>query len=73
MHAGDGSLHMSLAPRDARLVLERGWGQRHGLSERMLYSGFVMVYAPRNDEDATVVESILRASAEFMTGERMAE
>ena len=69
MHASDGSMHMSLTPKDAKLVLDKGWGQRHGLSERVIYSGFVMIYAPRDDGEARVVEKILRASVGFMTGE----
>jgi hypothetical protein len=71
MHASDGSLHMSLSPKDAKLVLERGWGQRHGLSGRVLYAGFVMVYAPRDEGEAKVVEGLLRGSVRFMVGEEI--
>jgi hypothetical protein len=69
MHASDGSIHVNLAPKDAKLVLERGWGQRHPLAGRLLYLGNIMVYAPRNEEELEVVESITRAGARFMVGE----
>lgn len=44
----DGSLHLTLHPKDVKLVLERGWGQRHplargGFFERFVPVGFVMV------------------------------
>ncbi|KAA6411083.1 MAG: hypothetical protein FRX48_05394 [Lasallia pustulata] len=32
IHASDGSMHLTLHPADAALVIERGWGQRHPLS-----------------------------------------
>ncbi|KAM0435159.1 hypothetical protein ACHAPT_003249 [Fusarium lateritium] len=69
MHGSDGSLHLNLAPKDAKLVLERGWGQRHPLSGRMLYTGLVMIYAPRGEEELEVVERITKASVRFMLGE----
>ncbi|KAJ9478811.1 Glucosamine-6-phosphate deaminase [Pseudozyma hubeiensis] len=36
----DGSLHMTLHPDDAALVIERGWGQLHPLAGFPSYSGF---------------------------------
>jgi hypothetical protein len=70
MHASDGSLHVNLTPKDAKLVLERGWGQRHPLSGRVLYLGLVMIYAPRGEQELEVVEKITRASVRFMLGEK---
>lgn len=69
MHASDGSMHLNLAPKDAKLVLERGWGQRHPLSGRMLYTGLLMIYAPRGEEELEVVKRITKASIRFMLGE----
>jgi hypothetical protein len=69
MHGNDGSMHLNLAPKDAKLVLERGWGQRHPLSGTILYLGDVMVYAPRNEEELEAVKRITRAAAKFMLGE----
>lgn len=36
----DGSLHMTLHPSDAALVVERGWGELHSLAGFPSYSGF---------------------------------
>ncbi|CBQ71083.1 conserved hypothetical protein [Sporisorium reilianum SRZ2] len=36
----DGSLHMTLHPDDAALVVERGWGELHSLAGFPSYSGF---------------------------------
>lgn len=69
MHGSDGSMHLNLAPRDAKLVLERGWGQRHPIAGTILYLGDVMVYAPRNEEELEVSQKITRAAAKFMLGE----
>jgi hypothetical protein len=69
MHGSDGSLHLNLAPKDAKLVLERGWGQRHPLAGTVLYLGDVMVYAPKSEDELEVVKKITRAAAKFMLGE----
>ncbi|KAF4445155.1 hypothetical protein FACUT_124 [Fusarium acutatum] len=71
MHGSDGSMHINLSPKDAKLVLERGWGQRHPLSGTVLYLGNVMVYAPRNDEELEVVKNITRAGVKFMLCEEL--
>lgn len=73
VHPLDGSLHMSLAPRDAKLVIERGWGERFGLGGSVMPVTYIMVYAPRpggrEAADAEVVARILAASVKFMLGE----
>jgi len=66
-HPSDGSLHMTLHPADAKLVLESGWGERHPLAkggwlERFVPGGFLMVYAPRTPEEVKTVERIIRAA-----------
>ncbi|KAF5666024.1 hypothetical protein FCIRC_10345 [Fusarium circinatum] len=71
MHGSDGSMHINLAPKDAKLVLEKGWGQRHPLSGTVLYLGNVMVYAPRNEAELDVVKNITRAGVKFMLGEEL--
>ncbi|KAF5607866.1 uncharacterized protein FSUBG_4968 [Fusarium subglutinans] len=71
MHGSDGSMHINLAPKDAKLVLEKGWGQRHPLSGTVLYLGNVMVYAPRNEAELEVVKSITRAGVKFILGEEL--
>lgn len=67
-------MHVSLAPRDARLVIERGWGERFGLSGSLLPVTYIMVYAPRPGEaeakEAEIVERIITAGMKFMLGEQ---
>jgi hypothetical protein len=70
-HPSDGSMHMTLHPADARVVLEAGWGERHPLArggwfEKFVPEGFVMVYAPRGEEDVEVLVRIVRAGAWFV-------
>lgn len=67
MHEADGSMHVVLSPLDAKLVIEKGWGQRHGLSgTKLMWIGYLLVYAPRNEEELVIVKRILGAAVEFM-------
>ncbi|KAI9754646.1 MAG: hypothetical protein M4579_004609 [Chaenotheca gracillima] len=72
-HASDGSLHMTLHPADARIVLERGWGERHPLANggwltRFVPMGFVMIYAPRTPAELEVVMHIVHAATWWVSG-----
>ncbi len=66
-HPSDGSLHLTLHPDDARLVLARGRGERHPLARggwlaRFVPPGFVMVYAPRDAAELAAVRDIVKAA-----------
>lgn len=78
---GESSLHLYLSPADARVVIEKGWAQRHRLARTQpwWYPGkkkfvcgigdtFLLIYAPRDDAELRVLNVLLRASARFMTG-----
>ncbi|KAH8195309.1 hypothetical protein TruAng_010532 [Truncatella angustata] len=65
-HPSDDSLHVWLGDRDAAQVVEKGWGQRFCLP--FVNKGWVMIYAPRNLEEVEVVEQIVKAAAQFITG-----
>ncbi|PYI08570.1 hypothetical protein BO78DRAFT_58458 [Aspergillus sclerotiicarbonarius CBS 121057] len=79
-HPSDGSLHLTLHPADVKLVIERGWGQRHPLTReswwwcylRTVPTGFMMLYAPRNREELETVLEIIRAAAWWVSGEELA-
>lgn len=97
MHGSEGSLHLTLHPEDAAVVLQRGWGERHplagagglmrdifngrgmnalygeGQSEGWLPRGFVMVYAPRSEEERRAVGKIVRAAAWWVGGVKLRE
>ena len=111
----DGSLHVTLNPDDAALVVEQGWGELHPLAGFPSYSGFWMgwpawladlrwfsmrsarwwtstsvptaadgkiakavglppsyclVYSPRNEDEAKVINDIVRAAIAFAVGPR---
>jgi hypothetical protein len=62
---------MTLHPADARVVLEAGWGERHPLArggwfEKFVPEGFVMVYAPRREEEVDVLVRIVEAGAWYV-------
>jgi hypothetical protein len=65
-HPADNSLHVWLSEADARKVIEAGWGLRFPLT--FVHKGWTMVYAPRNDEELEVVESIVKAGVAFIAG-----
>ena len=56
------------------LVLAAGWGERHPLAgcsihgNRLLPSGFVMVYAPREESDVATVLEIVKAGGWWVGG-----
>ncbi|KAF2767951.1 hypothetical protein EJ03DRAFT_252046, partial [Teratosphaeria nubilosa] len=72
-HPSDGSMHMTLHPVDAKEVLAAGWGERHpiargGFFERFVPGNFVMIYAPRSEEEVEIVLKIVRAGVWFVGG-----
>lgn len=73
MHETDGSVHCMLSAADARLLVQKGWGQRHGLNGRVgLPRGYLMIFAPRNDDELLVLEQIAKAAGQYgLDGERV--
>lgn len=74
-HPCDASMHLTLHPADVKLVIERGWGERHPLAReswwwraKIVPPGFVMIYAPRDEKDLRYVMEIIRAAAWWVTG-----
>lgn len=61
--APDHSLHLVLPPDLARAAISTGWAEQHPVARRgLITSGAVMVYAPRDDEEAEVVAALVAAS-----------
>lgn len=70
-HRPQGSLHLHLNPADARVVIERGWGELHGLvGQRTLPTTYTLLYAPRNARDLDGVRRILRATLDWAAAEQ---
>ncbi|KAG2413598.1 hypothetical protein HFD88_002787 [Aspergillus terreus] len=76
----DSSLHVILSPADCKKLFEAGWAQRHGLSGThipgILTAGkplslpaeYVLIYAPRTNEEVDFVMEIVAASVKYMAG-----
>lgn len=76
VHHSDRSMHMNLHPEDAKIVLERGWGERHPLARggwmrAYVPREFVLVYAPRNHAELEVVCRIIEAAAYWVSAEEL--
>ncbi|CVK83482.1 uncharacterized protein FMAN_00914 [Fusarium mangiferae] len=77
VHDSDHSMHMCLHPDDIREVLEKGWGQRHPLAWRGRFlkspvsPDFVMIYAPRDDEELQVICNIIEAAIWYTVAEEL--
>ena len=69
-HPGpDWSLHVALPDATADLAIERGWAELHLIARtKQLPGSVVMVYAPRDAEEAEVVLRLLQASRDFAAG-----
>ncbi|KAK2022277.1 hypothetical protein LX32DRAFT_203841 [Colletotrichum zoysiae] len=76
VHDSDHSLHMNLHPEDIREVLAKGWGQRHPLAWKGSFlrmpvpEEFVMVYAPRDDHELSIVCRIIEAAIWYVVSEK---
>lgn len=77
-HPFDGSLHLTLHPKDAKAVIEAGWGERHPLARggwctRFVPLNFIMVYAPRTEEEVKTVMDIILAGYGWVSGEVLSD
>jgi len=68
-HPDNGSMHVQLTAKDAREVIETGWGEDHFLvTQGKLPEGLIMVFSPRDDAELDAVKTIVSRSYEFATG-----
>jgi hypothetical protein len=67
VHPTENSLHVYLSPRDARRVIEAGWGQRFPV-EWLAPPSWILVYAPRDEKEVELVKEIVRAAVCFAVG-----
>lgn len=73
IHTTDSSMHLTLHPSDAALVISNGWGERHPLAGRgpWVPKGFTMVYAPRNQTEVETLTEVVRAAGWWVGGCRL--
>lgn len=68
-HPDSGSMHVKLAPEDAKAVVEAGWGEDHYLVTQGHYPpGLIMVFSPRDATELETVKAIVASSYAFATG-----
>jgi len=75
IHPVDHSMHVVLAPLDCKLLIEKGWGERHPLSGvsfvKRVPKEYVGIYSPRDEEELEVVKRLVKASIGYMTGRKL--
>ncbi|KAH5145869.1 hypothetical protein HBH70_045730 [Parastagonospora nodorum] len=70
VHPSENSLHVYVSPQDAKLVMNRGWGERFPVTW-LAPPSWIMVYAPRTEEEVEVVREIVRAAVCFAVGKNV--
>jgi hypothetical protein len=70
LHPGaDQSLHAMLPPELAEEAVAAGWAEVHPVARRgLIPANAVMLYAPRDDVEREVIETLLRAAHAFARG-----
>lgn len=63
----DGSSHLVLSLADAEVATAKGWAERHMLSGVILPLNYVLIYAPRDEEEFQVWKKLLAAAIAFNT------
>ncbi|KAI1209690.1 uncharacterized protein F4807DRAFT_86818 [Annulohypoxylon truncatum] len=70
---GEGSTHVTLSPVDAATLISKGWAERHGMSGvggaawAMAPWGYVLIYAPRDEDEFEVWKEVLLAGARYIS------
>lgn len=66
MHLFDGSMHIILSPSDTKEVIEKGWGELHGLAgEGRAAKTYLMIYSPKTESELIVTKLILDAAVTY--------
>ncbi len=67
LHYAEGSTHCTLSCADAKILIEKGWGERQCLSGRVpgLPLNYVMMYAPRNEEEIKIHAMVVKAAVRY--------
>ena len=70
IHPFDSSMHMVLSASDAAAVVERGWGERHGLAGVALGLPltYTLILRPRDEAEVRTAAEILDAAIAYMVG-----
>jgi hypothetical protein len=67
--APDHSAHAMLPPDTVREAVDSGWAEPHPVARMgLIPETAVMLYAPRDEDELAVLETLLRASRQFAGG-----
>ena len=67
--APDHSAHAMLPPEVVREAVDAGWAEPHPVARLgLIPETAVMLYAPRDDDELAVIETLLRVSRQFAGG-----
>jgi hypothetical protein len=68
IHMFDGSMHIILSPSDTKEVIEKGWGELHGLAgQGRAAKTYMMIYSPRDEIELEITKQILMAAVRYST------
>ena len=66
IHLFDGSMHIILSPSDTKEVIEKGWGELHGLAgQGRAAKTYLMIYSPRDGQELEITKKILDAAVKY--------
>jgi hypothetical protein len=66
IHPTDGSMHIILSPSDTKEVIQKGWGELHGLAgQGAAAKTYLMIYSPRDKKELDVTRQILVAAVKY--------
>lgn len=69
IHQFDGSMHIILSPSDTKEVIEKGWGELHGLAAAGTKAAktYMMIYSPRDEKEIAITKQILEAAIKYQS------
>lgn len=68
-HPWDGSMHAMLPPDVARQAIASGWAELHPVAVAgMAPENLVMIYSPRDEQEANVIYDLLQAAYRYAGG-----
>ena len=65
---GPGSQHISLPKEVASEVIAKGWGEYHPINDQIPDFDLIMVFAPRDDQELEIIQSITLQGYRFVLG-----
>jgi len=67
IHMSEGSSHGIFSKADCKTIIEKGWGERHGLGGKAMGipNTYLMIYAPRTDDEVHIVYRLAKAAARY--------